>query len=88
MTGTPVLNIRVQKSFLKKALKPLVQGYFKQGGMQVQISCISSDEIRAAMARPEEHQNLIVRIGGYSEYFTRLSPELQQTVLERTEFGA
>jgi len=28
-----------------------------------------------------------VRIGGYSEYFVRLSPELQRSVLERTEYA-
>ena len=38
-----------------------------------------------AMEHPERHENLVVRIGGFSEYFNRLSPELKQTVLERTE---
>jgi pyruvate-formate lyase len=28
-----------------------------------------------------------MRIGGYSEYFVRLSPELQRSVVERTEYG-
>lgn len=87
MPGTPVLNIRLQKGFLDKALRPLILGYFEKGGLQVQITCLSAEEIRAAMAHPEEHENLIVRIGGYSEYFNRLGPELQKTVLERTEFG-
>ncbi len=87
MPGTPVLNLRLQKNFLDKTLRPLILGYFEKGGLQVQITCLSAEEIRAAMAHPEEHQNLIVRIGGYSEYFNRLGPELQQTVLERTEFG-
>ena len=87
MPGTPVLNIRLQKGFLDKALRSLILGYFEKGGLQVQITCLSAEEIRAAMAHPEEHENLIVRIGGYSEYFNRLGPELQQTVLERTEFG-
>ena len=39
-----------------------------------------------AIAHPEEHRSLVVRVGGYSEYFIRLSPELQQTVLERTVY--
>ena len=39
-----------------------------------------------AIAYPEKHENLVVRIGGYSEYFNRLSPALKQTVLERTEY--
>ena len=67
-------------------LKPLVQAFFEQGGMQLQVSCISREEILDAMEHPEKHENLIVRVGGFSEYFNRLSPVLQQTVLERTEY--
>jgi formate C-acetyltransferase len=53
--------------------------------MQLQVSCLSREDILDAMAHPEKHGSLVVRIGGYSEYFTRLSPKLQKTVLERTE---
>ena len=67
-------------------LKPLVLGFFARGGMQLQVSCLSREEILDAMAHPENHRNLVVRIGGFSEYFNRLSPELKQTVLERTEY--
>ncbi len=38
----------------------------------------------AAQQHPEKYQNLIVRVGGYSEYFTRLTPELQASVIART----
>jgi len=41
--------------------------------------------LRDAIEHPERHEDLIVRIGGYSEYFNRLSPALKQSVLERTE---
>ena len=57
----------------------------QQGGMQLQVSCLSREEIQDAMIHPERHESLVVRIGGFSEYFNRLSPELKQTVLERTE---
>ncbi|MBO4931191.1 MAG: hypothetical protein J6I42_03320, partial [Clostridia bacterium] len=64
-------------------LHALVEGYFAQGGLQVQITATSADELRDAMAHPEAHNDLIVRVGGYSEYFNRLSPALRKTVLER-----
>lgn len=85
--GTPVLNLRLQKPYLEAHLKTLVEGYFAAGGLQVQISCVDRAELEDAVAHPERHENLIVRIGGYSEYFARLSPALQRTVLERTEHG-
>jgi formate C-acetyltransferase len=83
--GTPVLNLRLRKELVLSALKPLVMGYFRQGGMQIQISCLSREDILDAMEHPEKHKNLIVRIGGFSEYFNNLSRELKETVLRRTE---
>jgi formate C-acetyltransferase len=84
--GTPVMNIRINKSYVKKAIKPLITGYFEKDGMQLQVTCVSKQEIAEALADPEAHGNLVVRIGGYSEYFKNLSPELRQTVYERTEY--
>ena len=83
--GTPITNIRISKQHMPM-LKALVLAYFERGGMQLQVSCLSRDEILDAIAHPEKHENLVVRIGGYSEYFNRLSLELKQTVLERTEY--
>ncbi|MDD4774428.1 MAG: glycine radical domain-containing protein, partial [Eubacteriales bacterium] len=84
--GTPVMNIRIAKDHVRQALKPLVAGYFKNCGMQLQVTCVSKDEIAEALDNPEAHPNLIVRIGGYSEYFRNLTPELRRSVYERTEY--
>lgn len=83
--GTPVLNLRLQKEHLEYGLKPLIMGFFEQGGMQVQISCLSREDMLDALENPHKHENLIVRIGGYSEYFNRLSDELKRAVIKRTE---
>ena len=87
MPGTPVLNLRLEKQFLKDNLKPLALGYFSQGGLQLQISCLSKSDMADAMEHPEKHENLIVRVGGYSEYFIRLPKDLQLQILSRTEFA-
>ena len=42
--------------------------------------------LRAAQANPEAYRDLVVRIGGYTDYFTRLSPEMQAEVILRTEY--
>jgi formate C-acetyltransferase len=39
-----------------------------------------------AMVHPEAHKSLIVRVGGFSEYFIRLDPAMQKSIIERTEF--
>ena len=86
ITGTPIMNIRIKKEHLPTLLKPLVQTFFEKGGMQLQVSSLSREEMLDAIEHPEKHENLVVRIGGFSEYFNRLTPGLQQTVLARTEY--
>lgn len=90
--GTPVLNMRFQKSLFTQeqgltALTALVRAFFAQGGMQVQISVLDRTELLAAQRQPTQYADLIVRIGGYSEYFSRLDPKLQDSVIARTEHG-
>jgi formate C-acetyltransferase len=84
--GTPITNIRISKKNLPKLLKPLVEGFFELNGMQLQVTCASREELMDAVVHPEKYGSLIVRVGGYSEYFTRLSPVLQQTVIDRVEY--
>lgn len=88
--GTPVLNIRFQKAILSsddglRAAAALVRSFFDAGGLQIQFSVVSRADMLAAQAQPDKYRDLIVRIGGYSEYFTRLSPQLQESVIARTE---
>ncbi|MBO4933254.1 MAG: hypothetical protein J6I42_13860, partial [Clostridia bacterium] len=84
--GTPITNIRISKPNLPTLLKPLVQAFFQKGGMQLQVTCASREELLDALDHPEKHESLVVRIGGFAEYFNRLSPVLKQTVIDRTEY--
>ena len=83
MAGTPVLNLKLDSSLLPISLPALVNGYFEQGGMQLQVTCVSREELLDAEQHPEKYPNLVVRIGGYSEYFSRLSPAHRRSVIER-----
>jgi len=65
----------------------LVKGYFGLGGQQVQITVTSAGLLRAAQRDPESHADLLVRIGGYSDYFVSLSPDLQEDIIRRTAYG-
>lgn len=58
-------------------------GDFK--GMQIQINVVNRETLIDAQKRPEKHSNLLVRVAGYTAYFTRLSPELQDAIIQRTE---
>jgi pyruvate-formate lyase len=87
--GTLVTNLRLAPSMFAETnrakIKDLVRTYFALGGMQLQITVVDQDTLRRALADPERYGDLIVRIGGYSEYWRNLSPALRQTVYERTE---
>lgn len=63
----------------------LFQIYFALGGMHVQYNVISSETLRDAQKRPEEYQNLVIRIAGFSAYFVDLYPDLQNDLIRRTE---
>ena len=82
--GVPVLNFNINPDFKDDILKALILGYMKLGGIQMQITCISREQLEEAYRNPELHKNLVVRVGGYSEYFCRLSDELKRMVIERT----
>ena len=89
-TGTPVLNIRFGKRLFsdsqgREKVRDLIRTFFDLGGMQIQVNVVDQAVLRDAIAHPERHEDLIVRIGGYSTYFNRLSGELKQTILERTD---
>ena len=88
--GTPVVNIRIKKDLLltpegRNRFRDLIQTYFAMGGLQIQVNVFDQDSLKNAIARPEEYEDLIIRIGGYSVRFNSLSSELKQSMLERTE---
>ncbi len=89
--GTPVLNIAFSKKTIaekesQRHVRALIETFFRMGGMQIQISVLDRSELLDALVHPEQHVNLVVRIGGYSTYFNWLSDELKQEVINRTEY--
>ena len=83
------MNITIQpKNFVGEEglakLAKIMEIYFEKGGMQMQITCISKETLEEAYQNPDFHKNLVVRVGGYSEYFYRLSDELKRMVIDRS----
>ena len=89
MTGPTVLNVMLDETLIRDDEKfdktvALVEAYFKAGGPHIQLNYVSKEELLAAQAKPEEHENLRVRVSGFSGYFTLLDPKLQKDIIERT----
>lgn len=65
----------------------LMQGYFYKGGMQSQFNVTNKQILQKAQKEPKKYRDLMVRVAGYSAYFTELSPELQSDLIGRTELS-
>lgn len=53
----------------------------------IQFNLVSSGTLRAAQERPEDYQDLMVRVAGYVAYFVKLIKPLQDSIIARTEHG-
>jgi trans-4-hydroxy-L-proline dehydratase len=87
------LNMRLPIGILRsdkgvESVAHLVRTYFANGGFHVQFNAVDSATLRAAQERPAEYADLIVRVSGYSAYFTRLGRCIQDDIIARTEFSA
>jgi formate C-acetyltransferase len=65
----------------------LLRGFCRLKIPHVQFNVVSAETLRHAQAHPEEYQGLVVRVAGYSAYFTELDRGLQDEIIARTEFG-
>ncbi len=91
-SGGQALDISIEASLLKnpdmkRKLQSLLMAYFEMGGLQVQVNGLSADTLKAAVKDPDKYQDLIVRIAGYSDYFTRLGIDTQQEMIRRFDEG-
>ncbi len=82
--GGIAVNLELAESQAKPAvIRSLVDSYIAGGGMEIQINVVDKAVLEDAKRHPDKHRNLVVRIGGYSDYFTRLSPALQDEIIAR-----
>lgn len=85
-----VLNQKFNPIFFKdedkkEKLYSLIRTYFDMGGQEIQINSVSKEVLKAAMNSPEEYSNLIIRVSGFSAYYTSLDRAVQEDILMRTE---
>jgi formate C-acetyltransferase len=89
-TGGTLLNQKLTPQLLAddegiRNFTHLVRGYFSKDAHHIQFNVVSRATLLDALAHPEKHRDLIVRVAGYSDYFVNLTTELQQEILLRTE---
>lgn len=62
----------------------LLDTYWESGGAQAMLTVLGREDLQNAIKYPDNYQNLIVRVGGYSAKFVDLEPDIQQEILART----
>ena len=71
----------------EKKVAQLVKLFVMRGGHQLQLNSICRDKLIDAQKHPENYPNLIVRVWGWSGYFTELDKEYQNHIISRTHFS-
>ena len=93
LIGGVALNMKFNSSLFAsqeafQRLQDLIVTYLRRGGFEVQVNVVDHTVLKMAKENPDAYRDLVVRIGGYTDYFTRLSPEMQAEVMLRTEYQA
>mgnify|MGYP004650143705 CR=1 FL=1 len=77
-----VLTLTLQRRGMSvQILSALIRNF--PGGM-LQLNCLDHEELLDAVAHPERHADLIVRLYGYSARFISLSGKMQEEFISRT----
>ncbi len=65
-------------------LGEMIKIYMTNGGHHIQFTVVNADDLKEAKVHPENYSDLMVRVAGYSTYFTILTPAIQTDIITRT----
>ena len=54
------------------------------GVWETQFNVVTKEDLRRAQEHPDEYRGLVVRVAGYSAFFTALGKEVQDDIIDRT----
>lgn len=89
--GGVLLNQKLNPSTLENTsdrnkLMALLRTFFEvHKGWHIQYNVVSRETLIEAKKHPDQYRDLVVRVAGYSAFFTALSPDTQDDIIARTE---
>ena len=88
--GGTVYNVKLTNDMFsdenkRNMLLKMIRVYMQRGGQEMQFNCVSKEILEDAMNNPDDYANLVVRVSGFSAFYTGLKKPVQKDVLERTE---
>ncbi len=64
-------------------LVELIRAHMRMGGTLINLNVLDKSKVMAAHEHPELFPDLIVRVTGFSAYWSSLSKDVRQTIVER-----
>ncbi|WP_462323936.1 glycyl radical protein [Desulfoplanes sp.] len=91
--GANHFNVKLSPSTIEgpngaRTLLSLIKTYCDYGGSHIQFNCVRSETLKKAQETPVEYKDLVVRVAGFSAYFTRLDRGVQNEIIKRTEYAS
>ncbi|MDR0551802.1 MAG: hypothetical protein LBG72_07265 [Spirochaetaceae bacterium] len=88
-----LLNVKLSPSCVKgeegtQKLVSFIETWRDLKLWHIQFNVMNQETLLDAKRHPENYRNLLVRIAGYSAYFTELSEDLQNDIIARTAHGS
>ncbi|RLM15244.1 glycyl radical enzyme [Gibbsiella quercinecans] len=89
--GGVLLNQKLNPATLentgdRQKLMALLRTFFEDHkGWHIQYNIVSRATLIEAKKHPDQYRDLVVRVAGYSAFFTALSPDTQDDIIARTE---
>ncbi len=90
LSGGSILNIKFPPKVVEgeKGLGnfiSLLKSFVQLKIWHCQFNIVNAETLRDAQKHPENYQDLLIRVAGYSAFFTILPKELQDDIIDRTE---
>ncbi len=84
------MNMKLPPNQLKtrkgrETLLNLVKTYMDNDGYHIQFNVLDTNILKDAQKHPEKYRDLVVRVAGFSAFFTKLHPGVQNEIIARTE---
>jgi formate C-acetyltransferase len=71
----------------RQVIKPIIQRFLQIGGSVLQVNTLDAETLRDARRDPDNHRDVVVRVSGFSAYFTTLPGNQQDEIIQRTQFA-
>jgi len=69
----------------RKNVVSLIRTFVELRGSQLQINVLDAETLREAQDHPEDYNDLLVRVAGYSARFVNIGKRVQDEIIARTE---